>query len=303
MIPRKTVFMFIFGGIAIFALLVFSSAFRQGWFAPHDEFTIEFPSGDGLNEGTPVSMSGLKAGRVTSVDLADQNRVFVKVSVQRRFATRIREDSKATVGRPFIIGEKAVSITPGSMNKPQIRAGSHIMGEESLEITDMLSGGRLGPYMATFSKLLDQIRVVIEGDGNDQTNLIEVYKQVYRTLKSVDTVAKEITTIRKDFAVTPEMQKVVKDVSRSTGDIQKLLAQLNDVMPAMTKLSGGMADIMPDLAKTLSETTLTLQAMQKSFVLRGAVADVKEERAKAAASERRPASVPDTKVEDVDHSK
>lgn len=297
MIPKKQVFLFVAAGIGIFMLLVFTSSWRQGWFAAQEQYTIEFESGEGVNAGTSVSMSGLKAGRVTSVDLAEGNHVVVKISIQRKFAQRLRHGSKAVLGRPFIIGEKAISLIPGASDEALIPPGSKIAGEESLEITDMLSGGRLSPYMNTLSKLLDQLRIVIEGDGQTG-NLVDLYKQVHKSLKSVDMVAKELTTIRRDFVVTPEMQRMVSDLSKSTAEIGLLVKNMNTAMPSLTHLSGDVAKMMPEISQTLSETTFTLQALQKSFLLRGAVADLKEERAKYE-KERKPASVPSTTVESV----
>lgn len=297
MIPKKTVFLFVAVAAVIFTILIFSSSVRQGWFAPHETYVIEFPSGDGLNDGTPVSISGLKAGRVVSVELGENSHVIVQIRVQRKYASRIRTDSKAIVGRPFIIGEKAISLTPGSSDRPVVRPGSKLVGEEALEITDMLSGGRFGPYMATLNSLLEQMRLVIEGDGTPQSaKLFDTYKQLYRSLKAVESLAGDVGHIRKDFIQSPEMKKLVKDMSNSTDDIQQLLVQVNQAMPALVKLSTDVAGVMPDVSKTLGETVLTLQAMQRSFLLRGSVADIKKERAE---HERRPASVPETSVESV----
>ena len=298
MIPKKTVFLFVAFAVGVFCVLVFSSSWQQGWFAKHEEYSIEFPSGDGLNEGTAVSMSGLKAGRVVSVDLGDHNKVMVRIRIQKKYAERLRADSKAIVGRPFIIGEKAISLVPGSSDQARVKPGTLLIGEESLEITDLLSGGRLSPYMQTLSKLMDQLRIVIEGDGSQNSaNLVEVYKQAYKSLKSIDSLAREVTTIRRDFVVSPEMHQLVKGVATSTGDLQQVLAQMNTAMPAVTSLSGDVAKMMPQLTKTLNETVFTLQALQKSFILRGAVADLKEERARE--DQRRPASVPETTVDSV----
>ncbi|MBS1986190.1 MAG: MCE family protein [Bdellovibrionales bacterium] len=298
MIPKKTIFIFVAGALGLFGLLVIGSSLRQGWFAPHDTFSIEFPSGDGLTDGTPVSIAGLKAGRVTSVELGESNKVIVKISIQSKFADRIREDSKALVGRPFIIGEKAISITPGSPLKPRLKEGSRLPGEESMEITDMLSGGRMSPYFQTFTKLLDQLRLVIEGDGGENNaNLVQVYQQAYRSLKAVERMSKEVEIMRKDFATTPEMKKLVREAAQSAGDAHDLINQMNEAMPALTKLSGDVGTMLPALSKTLGETVFTLQAMQRSFILRGAVADLKKEQAEE--EKRRPASVPETSVEDV----
>jgi len=103
--------------------------------------------------------------------------------------------------------------------------------------------------------------------------------------------------VRRDFATSPEMRKVVKDVSTSSGELQKLFTQVNAAMPAISQLSQDLGGVMPQLSKTLGETVFTLQAMQRSFILRGAVADLKKEEKQNGG--RLPASVPETTVESI----
>jgi phospholipid/cholesterol/gamma-HCH transport system substrate-binding protein len=286
---RKSVYIFIVAGSIIFGLLIMFSAMRQGWFSPTQTYYITFNNGDGVFVGTAVSISGLKAGSVTQVELNQDNKVVVKVRVQSKFAQHIRGDSKATLGRPFIIGERAIAITPGSQTSPRLAQDSTIPGEESLELTDLLSGGRLSPYFKTFTSLLDQLRVVIEGDGGpNAVNLVTLYKQAYLSLKAVELAGHDLGAMKREVFVTPETKKIIKEMANSSDRFEALLSQTNQALPAITKLTAQVVDIMPQLSKTLQETTFTMQAMQRSFILSGGVKKLKKEQAEA--QERAPAS-------------
>lgn len=268
-------------GILVFSGLIFAAGLRQGWFASATRYTILFENGEGVFVGAPVSISGLRAGSVESVDLNTQNKIEVRIKVQSKFAQYIREDSKVRLGRPFIIGERAISITPGGGDKKVLPEFSNIQGEESLEITDMLSGGRLSPYFTTFSKLLEQVRTVIEGDGTGKTvNLVTLYRQAYVSLRSLESMSQDFSGLKKDLtslATSPEMKKIYTGVSNSTEDIGGLLKETQKALPAIVKLSDKLVDIMPQLSKTLNETVFTMQAMQRSFVLSGGVKSLKNE--------------------------
>ena len=297
MMNRKMVYVFIFGGLLIFGALTLMSGFRQGWFSPSVMYSIHFETGDGVLVGTPVLVSGLKAGVVKSVELNQDNKVVVQIQVQSKFSHTIREDSKAVLGRTFIIGERSISIKPGGRNSKMLPENAVLPGEESLEITDMLSGGRLSPYFQTFTKLLDQLRVVIEGDGGvDSVNLIQLYKQAYVSLKSLEAVSRDIGAIRHDFASAPETRLLMKNLSVSSAQIGPMLEQTQKALPALTQLSAQVVTVMPELSKTLNETVFTLQALQRSFILSGGVKSLKAEmhEKEAAKSERSPASVEKT---------
>lgn len=278
MMNHRTLIVFTFVALLAFGSLIVGAAYRQGWFASHVEYVVSFPSGEGIRVGTPVSISGLKAGQINEVDLGSDGQVVAKLKVQEKFATHFRKNTKVVLGRPFIIGERAVMVHPGPANGDLLEVGSHIVGEESLELTDLLSGGRLSPYFNTFSRLLEQLQLVIEGDGSSDTvNLVSLYRQAYTTLKSLETLSKDVGVLRKDVFASKETLALLKSLSASTENLKIVLEQSTKTMPAVTQMSQDVADVMPKLKKTLDETAFTLQAMQRSFILRGASKDLKEE--------------------------
>ena len=293
MMNRRAVYIFVFGGLLIFGGLTLYAGWRQGWFSPSMSYSAIFETGEGIYVGTPVSIAGIKAGSVKQVDLNSDNKVVVKISVQSKYAVRIRKDSRAVLGRPFIIGERAVSITPGTNSNPILAENEEIPGEESLEITDMLSGGRLSPYFATFNKLMKQVQVVIEGDGTkDAVTLLDVYKQANRSLVSIEGMAKDFRVLRTDVFASAETRKIIRDFSAASGQLEAVMNETQKALPAITGLSQQVVTVMPQITKTMQETVFTLQAMQRSFILRGGVEKLREEqKSDPNASDRLPASV------------
>jgi phospholipid/cholesterol/gamma-HCH transport system substrate-binding protein len=281
MIPKKWVYSFVLVGVGFFALVVLGAGYRQGWFSPHETFRVRFDSGDGLFAGTPVSIAGLKAGQVSKVELDETNRVHVEIRIQSKFAKRIYSDAKAQLGRPFIIGERMITVVPGTPGKPQLTPGSEMEGEQLLEITDMLSGGRLAPYFDTFTKLLDQVKVVIEGDGTAQAvPLAELYKQAYKTLRSIELAGRDLSAIKTDFALSADMRKVMANMAKSSDSFPSLFANADKALPQFGRLSGEMSTLMPELSKAMGDMSFTLQAMQRSFILSGGVKELKREQEK-----------------------
>lgn len=273
----RTVIIFTLVAILAFGAIVWGAAHRQGWFAPHVSYKVSFPSGEGIRAGTPVSISGLQSGEILEIDLDEEGKVIATIEVQEKFAEHFREDAKILLGRPFIIGERAVMVTPGTKEAELIQPGSMIQGEESLEITDLLSGGRLSPYFNTFSSLLSQLQMVIEGDGKSTVSLVDLYRQANTTLIALENLSKDVHVLKKDVFASKQTLAMLKSLSESTKNLQLILEEGTQTMPAVTQMSKDVAQIMPKLKKTLDETAFTLQAMQRSFILRGASRDLKEE--------------------------
>lgn len=283
---NKSLSVFVSVALLSFAVLTGGAAYRQGWFASHVEYAASFPNGEGIRVGTPVSISGLRAGQITSVELDANGKVLSTLKIQEKFSKYFKPSSRVVLGRPFIIGERAVMVHPGLVSESPLAAGALIQGEESLELTDLLSGGRLSPYFTTFSRLLEQLQLVIDGDGtSDTVNLVTLYRQAHSTLKSIEVLSKDVSVLRRDVFASKETLAMIKSLSASTENLRLILEQGTQTMPAVTQMSRDVAEIMPKLKKTLDETAFTLQAMQRSFILRGASKDLKEEMQRLPASE------------------
>lgn len=72
----------------------------------------EFESVDGLHEGSPVKINGVKIGSVTRMTL-DQKKYSVQVTFLINKRVHIPKDSSASVATEGFLGGKFVAISPG----------------------------------------------------------------------------------------------------------------------------------------------------------------------------------------------
>ncbi|HNW11191.1 MAG TPA: MlaD family protein, partial [Candidatus Rifleibacterium sp.] len=73
-------------------------------------FVISFYSVNGLSKGSTVSMSGVKIGKVTTIEIRD-DQVYVYVYIQDK-KLHIRRKSTFTISTAGLMGEKFVEIMP-----------------------------------------------------------------------------------------------------------------------------------------------------------------------------------------------
>jgi len=286
---KRTLWIFGLSAVVLFVTMVVGAAWKQGWFLPRERFTIRFPSANGLFVGTPVLLTGLKVGEVKSVDLDENGRVVVSVSVLRRYVSQLHADASANSQRTFVIGEKIIALSPGSRDRERLAPGAELEGRETMEITDILSGGHMAKYFETFQLLMEQLSVLVGAAGNKDQDLATLYTQLHVSLKGVESLAKDVRLLRTDVLGSGETKLLLSNLSKSSRDMESVMSELNKALPRLNSMSGQFQETLPTFAKALQESVVTLQAMQKSFFLRGGVKEVLEEQGKRVpASEKAP---------------
>ncbi len=269
------------GLFVLFAILgcmiaAVSVAIKQGWFEDKVYFQTYFENADGLHEGTVVQMAGLRAGSVSEVQLEADNKIKVVFYVLGKFRDKVKKDSAAQLIRPFIIGDRMLDISVGSPELGMLQAGNTLPSNEATDVMSILSGRKLGNYMAQTAQMLENLKTVLEAFlSKDRTEaMIKIFDKLNPLVENMNTMSVEVTKLSKQATEKNNMQAVMANVALLTAELNKTIPQLNAAMKEMG----------PELPKTarraveaLDEATVLIKAMQKSMLLRSNVEAVRAE--------------------------
>lgn len=309
----------LFVGFAFVGGIVFtlSVAIKQGWFEAKMNYTTVFESADGIHPGTVVQMAGLKAGSVEEVDLISSNKIKVKFYVLSKFQDKIREDSTAQLVRPFIIGDRVLDITVGAENAKILEADAMIKSHEAVDLMTVLSGKGLGNTLESMSSMLQNLRYLAESFLNkDRTEaMVRMVDRIDPLLKNLNVMSLEVIKLSKQATKDENLEVVLGSLSATTRELNKILPDLTERAPAMAKnmeslvknmaeltqqfrvFMPAMAEIAPDLphasrraVEALDEAVILMKAMQKTWVVRSAAQEVREQEEKDSKKPRKPAN-------------
>lgn len=133
-------------GTGLFVLLGFTALFFLVTQLPSSSLKLErdgynvtaaFDNIGDLNNGAPVSMSGVRIGAVTGIGVdPDDYRAVVSMRIQPEFS-RIPEDSDASIQTQGLLGGKYVGIGPGGSDT-YLKEGSRIEFTQSAIVLENL---------------------------------------------------------------------------------------------------------------------------------------------------------------------
>jgi len=136
--------MFVIAGLVLLGAIVFLLGGEKGVFATYVEYTASFQTIEGLQVGSPVRLAGIEVGRVEDITFYDDpndRRVQVRMTVQSKYAQRVRADSAAAVGSRGLLGDKVIDITLGTADQPVVEEGGELLAQGSADFTEMIKKG------------------------------------------------------------------------------------------------------------------------------------------------------------------
>lgn len=302
---------FILTGIAATVIVVI----KRDWFAPRIQLVTEFENADGVRTGTDVLVAGLRAGSVDSVELLENSKIRVYFNILEKFRMRIRQDSTAQLIRPFVIGERALELTVGSLDSPLIDEHAVVPSHETMDIMTVLSGRRLGDYLEAMNGLLANVRILVEAFASTQRTeaIVQTFDQIEPLVRNLNTMSEEVIKLSRQATRRDNLGTVLGNLSVTTQQMNRMIPFIMEKAPElgqdMTKIMQNLAiltdnfklltptiiEMAPNLPQTsrraveaLDEAVVLLKAMQKSMFMRGSVNEVREEEAQR---DRKPAKV------------
>lgn len=213
--------------VALAWLIGFKNPFQRDF-----EIYVTYQFAGGIEEGSPVRVSGIKVGKVDRIDFfvpADPKAppislsspggatedvsekaivpVRLKLSIRQDAAVGIRENSQFFINIAGIIGERYLEVTPGSIHLPQVKQGSVMAGVDPPRIDQLLS--------QSFD-LAGKIKEIIDENKGDIAKSIELLYKLSNNLN------KTLTWVDKSNMFKGDLGKLIENLIAITGSVRKI---------------------------------------------------------------------------------
>ncbi|HNV85695.1 MAG TPA: MlaD family protein [Candidatus Omnitrophota bacterium] len=175
--------------IALIALLF--AAGRLQIFQETYKVNILFNYISGLQTNAPVHFAGHKVGKVTKIEILENQSKEISVTVSLSQKAVLRKDSKAFIEIMGFMGEKFVELTPGSADAPPLPAGEPLIGTDPIAFYEILKKGtdiadELQKTTASFEELVVNLNDALTENRTD-------IQQIVQNLNSASGNMKEMT--------------------------------------------------------------------------------------------------------------
>ncbi|WP_432708364.1 MlaD family protein [Pedobacter sp.] len=314
-----TVGIFIFIGLAIFVLGVFTLGGQKKAFTRSIKLSVLFDDIQGLKAGNNVWFSGVKIGTIKKIQFYGTSQVQVILSIDEEAHKYIHKDATASISSDGLIGNKIIVLTGGSEKFPFIEDGDQLRVSTTLSTDEIMK-----TFQVNNKNLVDITndfktlsRNLVEGKGaagallaDEQiaNNFKAIVANLQTTTKSSNKIAAELDQFARklntkggladqlmtDTAVFAQLQRSVAELENTTKsaavmteNLNKASAKFNQTDNAVGLLINDPAtaqqvkSIMTNLETSSQKLDEDLKALQSNFLFRGYFKKKAKEEAKA----------------------
>jgi phospholipid/cholesterol/gamma-HCH transport system substrate-binding protein len=227
---------FVTFGIGLMMLAVLVLGGQSMLTTRKNTFFSHFKNVDGLIQGSKVTIGGVPVGVIESIDFDyAQKDIKLTFSIRKDASQWVRTDSSVEVATQGVLGDKYISINPGSENEPILESGATLPHRPTKDFTQFLSkGDSLMASLNGITASLDRILKTFESDNRSEV----FFKGMANTAKNLNLATEklnqELDQIQFKKAVT-QLSSILEKVNNGTGTIGALVNDpgLYDQMKAL----------------------------------------------------------------------
>jgi phospholipid/cholesterol/gamma-HCH transport system substrate-binding protein len=211
---ERKVGIFVLLALAGIILTVIVIGARQDLFTPKTRIFFVSDTGQDLNVGMAVKLSGFDIGKVERLALTDSARVRVTLAIQSQYMKWIRTTSRARLLKEGVIGANIIEVTPGADTARPLAEDSEITFERERGLSAVVDQlyAEIVPILNDLKRVVHNADVLMAGLPETREKLDVVLDSAARNLKSLEKfTASDLPAIGRSGRETVEGAKKVVD--------------------------------------------------------------------------------------------
>lgn len=141
---------FVIVGIVLFMVAVYLIGQNQNLFTKTFQLHATFKNVSGLTIGNNVRFGGINIGTIKSVEFVSDSSVVVLAEIKEDVHKFIKTDAMASIGSDGLMGDKVLTISPGTKSKQLVKSNGFIASTESIELEDIMASVKVSADNAQY---------------------------------------------------------------------------------------------------------------------------------------------------------
>jgi phospholipid/cholesterol/gamma-HCH transport system substrate-binding protein len=229
--------MFIILGLTLFVVTIYFIGKNKNLFADTFHLKSQFKNVSGLKVGNNVRFSGINIGTVKTIEFVSDSAVVVDLIIKEEIQKFIKKDATASIGSDGLMGDKVLTISPGTSSNEIVKDNATIGSTKAVELEDLMKGLR---------KSVDNAQIIT----------LQLSEFSLKINKGKGALNKVLT----DEEFANGISKTIANLQTSSSEFVVFTKNMNDKNGTLSKLMTN-----PEYAKSIEKTLSNLEKSSNEF--------------------------------------
>jgi phospholipid/cholesterol/gamma-HCH transport system substrate-binding protein len=284
---------FVLIGLILFVVTIYFIGKNKNLFDSTFRLRSEFKNVSGLKIGNNVRFSGINVGTVKNIAFVSDSAVIVELIIEEEIQPYIKKDAQASIGSDGLMGDKVLTISPGTSSNEMVKDNATIASAKAIELEDLMKSLQKSMDNAQIITLqLSEFSLKIN-KGKGALNKVltdeEFANQIDQTMKNLKISSDEFAVFSKNMnnkngtlsqlMTNPEyavsIKKSLTNLEKSTHEIDVFSKKINSNSGILSKLvdderlARSLDSSLTNIEKGSKNLLEIEEAAKHNFLLRG----------------------------------
>lgn len=230
-------------GLVIFLAVVFKIGTQEKLFSSKYKLWFFVPNVQNLNKGAYVSLSGIKVGLVSELELAqlhDQYGVKVWMKIDKAYSDRITKSSRAEILTLGLLGDKYVDVTQGQVAEKPLQNGDELSVTTATDFNTIAQ--RALNTIDSMDSLLSSSKSITDKINKGQGTLgmlvddPQFRNEISQMIVSTQHLLAALNSSQGTFGLFLKDSTVYRNIASATGDLSNLAKKVEEGQGSLGRL-------------------------------------------------------------------
>ena len=271
--------MFVILGLALFMITIYFIGSNKNLFGSTFHLKSQFKNVSGLKEGNNVRFSGINVGTVKDIEFISDSAVVVNLIIKEEVQKYIKTDAIASIGSDGLMGDKVLTISPGTSSNKTVSDNSTIRSVKAVELEDLMKGLRksvdnaeiITLQLSEFSTKINKGKGALNKVLTDEEFAKSIDKMVLNLKLSSDEFLVFTTNMNdkngtlsklmNDPKYANSVEKTLDNLEKTSNEFEVFSKKLNNDKGILSKLVGNER-----LATSLDSSLINIEKASKNII-------------------------------------
>ena len=175
--------LFVLTFLALLAGSMIYIGIQKDLFAERFSFLVISTTGENVERGVPLVLSGFRVGQVADVDLTQVGKVVIEVEMLEKYHEWLRTDSQIILVQGGFIGKTYLQLVPGTQSAAILEDGASV---------DLNRVGGLDDIIAEARPVIEDLKSIVANVREITESLLDDKGSVQRTLANLEGISTDL---------------------------------------------------------------------------------------------------------------